>query len=169
MFKTVLIACAAMVGAAYFASDAIRASLTQPKPPATAVNAGKAASAASDTVTLRAGPDGHFRVDAMVGGKRVPMLVDTGATVVALSYELGDSLGLVSGGDRFDSGVQTANGSVGAKRVTLRDVRIGGVKLNDVDAVVLSRGAMDGALLGMSFLGRLSRLETSRDKLVMER
>lgn len=53
--------------------------------------------------------------------------------------------------------------------MVLRDVRIGSVKVDDVAAVVLSPGAMDGALLGMSFLGRLRRLETARDRLVMER
>ncbi|MFL1875565.1 TIGR02281 family clan AA aspartic protease, partial [Hansschlegelia beijingensis] len=104
-----------------------------------------------------------------IGGRRVPMLVDTGATVVALSFEQGEALGLVSGGDRFDARVATASGSVGAKRVVLRDVRIGSVKVLDVPAVVLTRGAMNENLLGMSFLGRLRRVETARDRLTLER
>ena len=78
-------------------------------------------------------------------------------------------VGLVSGGDRFDARVTTANGGVGAKRVVLRDVRVGSVKVLDVAAVVLTRGAMNENLLGMSFLGRLRRVETARDRLTLER
>ena len=169
MLKIVMIAAAVMVGGAYVAADLVRVALpgmaaksVTPAPPK-ALQEPKPGS-----VSLRADADGHFRVEASIGGRRVPMLVDTGATVVALSYENGQSLGLVSGGDNFDARVSTANGSVGAKRVVLRDVRIGSVKVDDVAAVVMSPGAMDGALLGMSFLGRLRRLETARDRLVME-
>lgn len=120
-------------------------------------------------ISLRADPDGHFRVEARIGTKIVPMMVDTGATVVALSFEEGRRLGLVDAADRYDARVSTANGTVGAKRVVLQDVRVGSVKVDDVAAVVLSPGAMDGALLGMSFLSRLRKVETSRGRLVMER
>ncbi|MDR4308792.1 TIGR02281 family clan AA aspartic protease [Chelatococcus sambhunathii] len=170
MLKTVILASGVMLGAAYMAGDALRAGLT----PGGAAPAHVAARAEPEetrpgNVSLRADPDGHFRVDASVGSRRVPMLVDTGATVVALSYENGQRLGVISASDRFDARVTTANGSVGAKRVVLRDVTIGSVRVTDVAAVVLAPGAMDGALLGMSFLGRLRKLETSRDRMVMER
>ncbi|WP_245479758.1 retropepsin-like aspartic protease family protein [Hansschlegelia zhihuaiae] len=157
------------VGAAYMATGLIEDALPARPERTAAAPPSRLEEARPGHVSLSAGPDGHFRVDATIGGRRVPMLVDTGATVVALSYENGESLGLVSGGDRFDARVATANGSVGAKRVVLRDVRIGSVKVDDVAAVVLSPGAMDGALLGMSFLGRLRRIESARDRLVLER
>lgn len=157
------------VGAAYMATGLVQDALPGRAGRAVAEPPSKFEEPRPGHVSLAAGPDGHFRVDAMIGGRRVPMLVDTGATVVALSYENGQSLGLVSGGDRFDLRVSTANGSVGAKRVVLRDVRIGSVKVDDVPAVVLSPGAMEGALLGMSFLGRLRRMESARDRLVLER
>lgn len=170
MLKTVIVASAVMVGAAYMAGDALKAGLTGAgaKPTPTALRAEPEQTNAG-SVSLRADADGHFRVEASIGSRKVPMLVDTGATVVALSFENGQRLGLISAADRFDARVTTANGSVGAKRVVLRDVTIGSVRVTDVPAVVLSQGAMDGALLGMSFLGRLRRLETARDKLVMER
>jgi aspartyl protease family protein len=167
VIKVVLFAALLTIGAAWLATSGLRDRLL-PAPAAP-----KAARAVTEdtpgTATLRADADGHFRVDALVGGRRVPMMVDTGATVVALSYEIGQQLGVAIPGDRFDVRVSTANGSVGAKRVVLRDVRIGSVKVDDVSAVVMSPGAMDGALLGMSFLGRLRRFETARDRLVMER
>jgi aspartyl protease family protein len=172
MLKTAIVASAVMVGAAYVAGDALRDGLANggARQPAPAVAAhAEPVRSSPGSVSLRADADGHFRVDASIGSRKVPMLVDTGATVVALSFENGQRLGLVSASDRFDARVTTANGSVGAKRVVLRDVTIGSVRVTDVAAVVLSQGAMDGALLGMSFLGRLRRLETARDKLVMER
>ncbi|MFC3695339.1 retropepsin-like aspartic protease family protein [Chenggangzhangella methanolivorans] len=168
MIKVVLLAAGLSVAAAWLAADGIRAALPG-APSAPLAARATLEEPRAGTATLRADADGHFRVDATVGGKRVPMLVDTGATVVALSHEIGEQLGLVSGLDRYDARVSTANGSVGAKRVVLRDVRVGSVKVDEVAAVVLAPGAMDGALLGMSFLGRLRRLETSRDRLTMER
>ncbi len=163
MIKIVLAAAALTIGASYLAAGLVPKSSPQaPKPLAAAVEQ-------PGSVTLRADDDGHFRVDATIGGRRVPMLVDTGATVVALSFEQAQSLGLIAGGDRFDLRVSTANGQVGAKRVVLRDLRIGSVSVPDVAAVVLARGAMDGNLLGMSFLGRLKRMESKGDRLVLER
>lgn len=167
MLKSVIAAGALVTGATYFALGLSQRAIAPQKPPAAA-----AAAAQEDrpgSVTLRADDDGHFRVDATIGGRRVPMLVDTGATVVALSYEQGETLGLVSGGDRFDLRVSTANGQVGAKRVVLRDVRVGSVQMQDVSAVVMTQGALDGNLLGMSFLGRLRRLETAQNRLTLER
>jgi aspartyl protease family protein len=170
VLKIVMVAAVVMLGGAYVAAGLVRNALpAMEAKTATPEAAKKLQEPKPGSVSLRADPDGHFRVEASIGGRRVPMLVDTGATVVALSYENGQSLGLVSGGDNFDARVSTANGSVGAKRVVLRDVRIGSVKVDDVAAVVMSPGAMDGALLGMSFLGRLRRLETARDRLLMER
>lgn len=167
MLKIVLLGAGLSVGAAWVAADQIRAAIPAPQP----LTAARAApeEPRPGFVALKSDDDGHFRVDALVGGRRVPMLVDTGATVVALSHEIGEQLGLVSAQDRYDARVSTANGSVGAKRVVLREVRVGSVGVTEVAAVVLSPGAMDGALLGMSFLGRLRKLETSRDRMTMER
>ncbi|MFD1702385.1 TIGR02281 family clan AA aspartic protease [Methylopila henanensis] len=166
MLKAVLVAAGVVAGAA----AAVPQLLDRLAPPAPErAKPAALAPSSSREVVLRADRDGHFRTDAMISGRRVPMLVDTGATVVALSYEQGRTLGLVSGGDRFDLMVSTANGQVGAKRVVLSDVRVGSVSVPNVTAVVLSPGAMDGNLLGMSFLGRLRRMEAARDRLTLER
>lgn len=166
MLKVILTVAAATFGAAFFAHGV---KLGVAGRDAKSAAAAKSEDIRPGQVSLRAGPDGHFRVDARVGGKIVPMLVDTGATVVALSYEDGEKLGLIRRGDYFDARMSTANGTTSAKRVVLQDVRIGSVKVDNVSAVVMSPGAMDGSLLGMSFLGRLRRIETQRDRLVMER
>jgi aspartyl protease family protein len=104
---------------------------------------------------LNAGPSGHFIVDAEINGKDIKVMVDTGATAVALSYEDAKTAGLKPGSLEFDVPVATANGMTKAAKVKLRKVAIDGVKVTDVDGLVLPKGVMRGSLLGMSFLGRL--------------
>ncbi|GLK77559.1 peptidase [Methylopila jiangsuensis] len=169
MLKTLVVVAAAVIGAAALAPQLLQRAVEREAPPALAAKTLKPSPDAGRTVTLLAGPDGHFRTEAMIGGRRAPMLVDTGATVVAFSYETGRDLGLISGGDRFDLPVATANGSVGARQVTAPEIRIGSISVTNVPAVVLAPGAMDGNLLGMSFLSRLKRMESTRDRLVLER
>jgi aspartyl protease family protein len=95
-------------------------------------------------------------------------LVDTGATVIALTYEDGRSLGLVRPGDRYEIRMQTANGTTGAKRVTLNSVRVGGISLSNVEATVAQEGALNVNLLGMSFLRKLRTFEIQNGRLVLE-
>ena len=60
-------------------------------------------------------------------------------------------------------------GPARAKRITLRSVRIGSIRLENVDAMVLDEGALGHNLLGMSFLRRLARFEIKRGVLELER
>jgi aspartyl protease family protein len=122
----------------------------------------------SGTVRIAGRGDGHFEVSGRIGARRVPFLVDTGATLVALSWETGRDLGLVSPGDRMDVAVSTANGRLNAKFVTIPRLGIDSLEVSSVKAVVLPPGAMTGNLLGMSFLGRLRTFEIRRDTLVLE-
>jgi len=105
---------------------------------------------------LKADRNGHYVAEAEINGATILVMVDTGATGVALSYEDADKAGLRPRGLDFDIPVNTANGVVKAARVTLRRVEVDNVRVRDVDGLVLPEGAMRGSLLGMSFLGRLS-------------
>lgn len=105
---------------------------------------------------LKANPNGHYVAEAEINGATILVMVDTGATGVALSYEDAEKAGLRPRGLDFDVPVNTANGMVKAARVTLRRVEVDNVRVRDVDGLVLPEGAMQGSLLGMSFLGRLS-------------
>jgi len=113
------------------------------------------AAASSDRaqVTLAAGPGGHFVGEGAVNGQPVRFLVDTGATSIALPASLAQRAGI-----DFRKGApsmsNTANGLVHVYRVNLDTVRLGGIELNSVDAVVFEAG-LDTALLGMSFLNRV--------------
>lgn len=135
-------------------------------PPATEPQPAGAQGAAR--VTLKADRRGHFETSLTVNGRPVKAMVDTGATLVALTYEDGRSLGLVRPGDRYDIKLQTANGTAGAKRVTLNNVRMGGISLSNVDGIVAQEGALGVNLLGMSFLKKLRTFEMQNGRLVLE-
>jgi aspartyl protease family protein len=104
---------------------------------------------------LKAGQNGHFVVEAEINGRNVKVLVDTGASAVALSYEDAKDIGLHPGNLDYNIPVSTANGLVKAAGVSLDKVEIDGVRVSDVQGLVLPEGAMRGSLLGMSFLGKL--------------
>ena len=124
-----------------------------------------ASGASGDTrqkVTLAADPSGHFYAQGQVNGGAVRFLVDTGATMIALPAGTANRLGI-----NYRKGprgmIQTAAGPAVAYKVKLDTVRLGGIRLQNVDAVVLE-GGLGIALLGMSFL---NRVEMQRDGQVM--
>jgi aspartyl protease family protein len=119
-------------------------------------------------VTLTADRRGHFETSMTVNGRPLQAMVDTGATLIALTYEDGRSLGLVRPGDRYELKLETANGTAGAKRVTLNSVRIGGISLSNVDGIVAQEGALGTNLLGMSFLKKLRTFEMQSGRLILE-
>lgn len=104
---------------------------------------------------LKAGQNGHFIVKAEINGRDVRVMVDTGASAVALSYEDAENVGLRPGNLDYNIPVSTANGIVKAAGVNLDKIEIDGVRVTDVQGLVMPEGVMRGSLLGMSFLGKL--------------
>jgi clan AA aspartic protease (TIGR02281 family) len=117
-------------------------------------------------VTIRAASNGHFYVEAVANGRRIPLVVDTGATVVSLTRQDAERIGLDVSHLSYTQRVQTANGVARAAPVTLREVSIGPVAVADVEAVV-NEGRSAHSLLGMSFLSRLQGYSVSGDSLTM--
>jgi aspartyl protease family protein len=108
--------------------------------------------AASREVVLTAGPGGHFISGGAINGQAVSFLVDTGATLVAMSQSEAARIGVdLRTGERGLSG--TANGTVPVVMVTLSSVRLGEVEISNVRAVVMP-AQMPHVLLGNSFLTR---------------
>lgn len=105
---------------------------------------------------LKANEGGHFVTHASINGHDIAVLVDTGATAVALSYEDASTTGLRPGSLDFNVPVSTANGLAQAARVTIDRISIDGIEVDDVDALVLPEGTLRGTLLGMTFLSKLS-------------
>ncbi len=119
------------------------------------------------TVILSADLAGHFTVHPSLDGRRIRMLVDTGASQVALSYEDALKVGLRPEARDFTRKVSTANGIVAVAPVRLGEVRVGEILVRNVDAVVLPDGRLGTSLLGMSFLKRIGGFEIARGQLTL--
>ena len=117
---------------------------------------------------LKAGAGGHFIVKASINHTDLQVLVDTGATVVALSYEDAEKAGLHPSSLDYKIPVSTANGQVNAARVKLDRVEIDNVRVDNVDAMVLPQGALNGTLLGMSFLSKLTSFKSEDGVLTLK-
>lgn len=109
----------------------------------------------SVSVVIRPDASGHFIAKAMINGAPIPVLFDTGASIVALSYEDAIKLGIRISANDFRSQIQTANGIAPAAEVTLKEVRVDAISIQDVPAMVLPPGKLETSLLGRSFWGRL--------------
>jgi len=110
--------------------------------------------------------DGHYWAEAMIDGSAIRVLVDTGASVVALTREDALRLGLRLESADFTSTVNTASGSARAARVSLDSVAVAGARVENVDALVIEAG-LGQSLLGMSYLGRLSAFEATPTALTL--
>jgi aspartyl protease family protein len=117
-------------------------------------------------IVLTAGSGGHFFSLGQINGSAVQLVVDTGATSVAMSTADAKRIGL-----DFQSGpmvgTSTANGVIPSWRVKLASVRVGDVTVYDVDGVV-TYGSMPYVLLGNSFLTRFQMTRTN-DQMVLEK
>ena len=120
---------------------------------------------AVNTLVYSANRTGHVIVDAVVNGAPMRMLVDTGASFVTLTPADARAAGIASGELVFNRRASTANGPVRMAMVTLREVRLGQLSLDNVSAAVLEN--LNVSLLGMSFLGRLQSYEMHGGKLTI--
>ena len=122
----------------------------------------------SRSVVIPPGRNGHFQVEGRVDGRRLDFMVDTGASVIALTERDAASLGIHPAERDFTAAVRTANGTVRAAPVELNMVEIDDLMVHNVAAMVLPDGALSDNLLGLSFLQRLRRFEYADGKLVLE-
>jgi clan AA aspartic protease (TIGR02281 family) len=115
---------------------------------------------------IDAGPHGHFLIEAVVNGVPIDFMVDTGASHIVLSVQDARKLGFTANQLQFTQKFQSANGTVRAAPVELRELRIGQLRLFDLEASV-NGGPLPISLLGMSFLQRLSSYEVARGRLIL--
>lgn len=119
------------------------------------------------SVRIRRRPDGHFIVKTQANGVSLTMLVDTGASTVVLKPADAQRLGIDVDRLRYAVPVQTANGTTYAAHVRLRNLTLGPISLDDVEALVAKPGSLKENLLGMSFLSRLRSYEFTTDMLTL--
>lgn len=140
-----------------------RATVTAPKPPAVQV-----ASSSGGMVVLEADRRGHYHAKLLINGVTVESLVDTGASVVAMSAEDAKRANIRAGSDARKASFNTANGIVQATIVSIPEIRLQGVTLRNVEASIMPPGTMSGTLLGMSFLKKLGSFEIRGNTLVLK-
>jgi aspartyl protease family protein len=109
----------------------------------------------------------EFAVKARINNVHAPMVVDTGATSVTLTWETAKAIGLPLEMLTYDVELETASGRTKAARLTLDKLAVGPVVERSVPALVVPRGQLKNNLLGMSFLDRLESFEVRADKLTI--
>ncbi|RZJ03714.1 MAG: TIGR02281 family clan AA aspartic protease [Brevundimonas sp.] len=112
------------------------------------------------------GLDGHYWADALIEGRAVRVMVDTGASVVTLTRNDAARLGLKLDSEDFTGTVITASGPVRAAPVELEAIAVAGARVERVEAMVVERG-LPHSLLGMSYLGRLSAFTATQASLTL--
>ncbi|MFV0454982.1 MAG: TIGR02281 family clan AA aspartic protease [Pseudomonas sp.] len=107
-------------------------------------------------LSIAKGQGGHYWIAGSINGQSVQFLVDTGATSVAINENQARRLGIDYRVDGRQIVVGTASGTAKAWKVHLHSVKVGAIDVMGVEAVVVEGASPTEALLGMSFLGRVS-------------
>ena len=111
--------------------------------------------------------DGHFWARVRIQGVERRMLVDSGATVTALSVDTAAAAGLDVQDSVFPVILNTANGSIRARTATVRDLRVGDIAAHDL-GVVVSPAFGDTDVLGMNFLSKLKSWRVEGRTLILQ-
>jgi aspartyl protease family protein len=111
-------------------------------------------------------PDGHFWLRAEINGKPANFLVDTGATLTAVSTGTAEAAGLVPREGGLPVRMQTANGSVSADLTTIDELRFGNVAARGLDAII-APGLGPTNVIGMNFLARLHSWRVEGDTMIL--
>lgn len=121
----------------------------------------------SRQVTIDRDGRGHFNGDFKLNGRRVTALIDTGATAVALNLSDARRIGIPVNQSDLTTMVNTANGGARATIVTIARMDIGRISVDQVEAVVLEDTALQGTLVGMSFLNRLKKFQVDGSQMLL--
>jgi aspartyl protease family protein len=113
---------------------------------------------ANGTMTLNRQGDGHFYTQLEINGSAIPMVVDTGASIVALTEADAAQAGIRPAHSAYNASIQTAGGLVVAAPITLERVRLGHIEIHGVQAVVVRGTVLTQSLLGQSVLNRLNSI-----------
>jgi aspartyl protease family protein len=119
-----------------------------------------------ETVRIRMAPDGHFWARVTINGVERRMLIDSGATITAISDRTAAASD-VTPGNGLPAMIETANGTVAARRGRIQKLAIGPLVTEDLGVVISeSFGNLD--VLGMNFLSRLHSWRVENNVLVLQ-
>lgn len=108
---------------------------------------------AGDELRVRMSPDGHFWVDASINGVKRRLLIDSGATVTALSADTARAAGVDTGSGLTPVILRTANGASAAQTGSIDELRVGNIVARNLK--VVSAPGLDLDVIGMNFLSQL--------------
>jgi aspartyl protease family protein len=111
-------------------------------------------------------PDGHYWLRATVNGAPVNFLVDTGATLTAVSAETAERVGLEPREAGIPVRMQTANGSVAAQLTTIGELKFGNVAARGIDAII-APGLGPTNVIGMNVLSRLASVQFADGTMIL--
>jgi aspartyl protease family protein len=111
-------------------------------------------------------PDGHFWIRAKVNGKEASFLVDTGATLTAVSASFARRAGLEPRVGSVPVRIATANGTVAAQLTTIDTLRFGNVKAGGLDAVI-APNIGETNVIGMNLLSRLASWRVEGETMIL--
>jgi clan AA aspartic protease (TIGR02281 family) len=123
--------------------------------------------ALAPAVQIPRGQGGEFALKAKINGVAAPMVIDTGATSVVLTWETAKAIGVPVEMLEYNVDLETAGGHAKAARLTLDRLTVGKLTEKSVPALVVPRGHMKTNLLGMSFLDRLESWGVRSDRLML--
>ena len=109
---------------------------------------------AGKELRVRMSPDGHFWALASINGVQRRMLIDSGATVTAVSQRTAREAKIDAGSSLAPVVLRTANGATRAETGSIDELRIGNIVARNLK-VVTSPGLGDLDVLGMNFLSKL--------------
>ena len=110
--------------------------------------------------------DGHFWLRAEVNGRPANFLVDTGATLTAVSQELADEVGLEPRRGGIPVRIDTANGSIAAQLTTIENLSFGNVRAGGIDAVIVPNIGPTN-VIGMNVLSRLGSWRVEGQEMIL--
>ena len=118
-------------------------------------------------MSIPRGPDGHFHANITANGADMPVMVDTGASLLALRQSDARRAGVFVVPADFTVTLETAAGRVQGAPATLRRLELGSVRMRDVDVIVLEDRHLSTNLLGMNILGEFTEISIKQDRLVL--
>ena len=114
---------------------------------------------------LRRDASGHFLTRANINGRPVEVVVDTGATTVALTVADAQRAGIAVDPSRFEVVGTGASGAVRGHEISLSSVSVDGKEVNSIRGVVLE--GLEVSLLGQSYLSRISGVEMRGEEMIL--
>ena len=119
-----------------------------------------------EATRIRRAPDGHYWIRAEVNGHPANFLVDTGATLTAVSTETAEAAGIEPREGGLPVRMQTANGSVAADLATIDELRFGNVAARGLDAII-APGLGPTNVIGMNLLSRLASVRLEGETMLL--